>query len=124
MLRPAKQHMRGNAQLLCSLSFHSVGGERPRQNLQHLRLEVTSHQGGIDIHLLRRLLGQSQPSLTFWYAGFLGIAFAAVLGPGQGHSEGSFWTTIKKSKGAAGSGSRDAAGEQRERGGKKTGGGG
>jgi hypothetical protein len=40
-------------------------------------LEVTSHQGGI--HLLRRLLGQSQPSLAFWYAGFFGIAFVQLF---------------------------------------------
>ena len=48
------------------LSFLSlsrvIGGQRPRQNLQHLRLELTNHQGCIC--LLRRLTGKSQPPLT------------------------------------------------------------
>ena len=53
------------------LSFLSlsrvIGGQRPRQNLQHLRLELTNHQGCIC--LLRRLTGKSQPPLTLLVPG-------------------------------------------------------
>ena len=48
------------------LSFLSlsrvIGGQRPRQDLQDLRLVLTNHQGCI--YLLRRLTGKSQPPLT------------------------------------------------------------
>ena len=49
--------------MLSFLSLSTViGGQRPRQDLQDLRLVLTNHQGCI--YLLRRLTGKSQPPLT------------------------------------------------------------
>ena len=54
--------------MLSFLSLSTViGGERPRQDLQHLRLVLTNHQGCI--YLLRRLTGKSQPPLTLLVPG-------------------------------------------------------
>ena len=54
--------------MLSFLSLSTViGGERPRQDLQDLRLVLTNHQGCI--YLLRRLTGKSQPPLTLLVPG-------------------------------------------------------
>jgi hypothetical protein len=88
------------------LSFLSlsavIGGERPRQNLQHLRLEVTNHQGGI--HLLRRLLAEpAVPDLLVPY-GPSSVAAAGFFGPSslptkilqEDNSKDSFWITKRR----------------------------